>query len=842
MVQGAKKQAPQAPKPPLRTKEFPITHSDLHLCMRSLLLYALLPCSRCSTLRLNSEPSNIEFGAQGSLQLSCGGTAAVNSFLPASHADAFTTVELMNVPSTCLNVAIGATPCVPHHAGISPTMVCKWTSTLSSSSTGPIAPSNVKVMDGDEELGTAVRLKCPHPPPKELESMMVGSGSSSAAPPAPPTLLSPSYEFSTLDGTGHVGPTSTSAYAGTELDGQVSLLADGVQVWTVPATGRYTITAGGAQGGWGLKGNMPPGKGRVVVVTVGLAAGTKVKVLVGQEGLSPGNSAGPNPVSNSQIVDGGGGGGGTFVWIDGASLPLVVGGGGSGSGDGDYSCSGIDGRIDDTHMTNTNVGHGGSMLSRSCTGGGGGGWLSSGDRANGASDRNGYPGGGVQSDSGTLDNPNTGTSCGGAGRAAYGGFGGGGTAGYDGGGGGGGYTGGSVVEDAGCAGSTGSRPEGGSSYYGEATTLVDNTELSTNANGFVTVQLAADEPTFNTTLTVHFLSPSAPALPYLGLPGSEIQTWRASAGAPTRYLFSTLDGTGHVGPTSPSAYAGTELDGQVSLLADGVQVWTVPATGRYTITAGGAQGGWGLKGNMPPGKGRVVVVTVGLAAGTKVKVLVGQEGLSPGNSAGPNPVSNSQIVDGGGGGGGTFVWIDGASLPLVVGGGGSGSGDGDYSCSGIDGRIDDTHMTNTNVGHGGSMLSRSCTGGGGGGWLSSGDRANGASDRNGYPGGGVQSDSGTLDNPNTGTSCGGAGRAAYGGFGGGGTAGYDGGGGGGGYTGGSVVEDAGCAGSTGSRPEGGSSYYGEATTLVDNTELSTNANGFVTVSLPATLSKFTPVA
>ena len=55
-------------------------------------------------------------------------------------------------------------------------------------------------------------------------------------------------QFTTLGATGQRGPTSTAGYAGTALEGMVTLDQYGRQQWTVPADGTYRIEAYGASG------------------------------------------------------------------------------------------------------------------------------------------------------------------------------------------------------------------------------------------------------------------------------------------------------------------------------------------------------------------------------------------------------------------------------------------------------------------------------------------------------------------------------------------------------------------------------------------------------------------
>lgn len=95
-----------------------------------------------------------------------------------------------------------------------------------------------------------------------------------------------------------------------------------MQIWTVPTTGDYTITAAGAQGA-SADSLKVGGKGAQLTGTFTLTEGATLRILVGQLGL--------------QNASSGGGGGGTFV-VHYRALPattfadvLLVAGGGGGT-------------------------------------------------------------------------------------------------------------------------------------------------------------------------------------------------------------------------------------------------------------------------------------------------------------------------------------------------------------------------------------------------------------------------------------------------------------------------------------------------------------------------------
>ena len=253
-----------------------------------------------------------------------------------------------------------------------------------------------------------------------------------------------------------------------------------------------------------------------------------------------------------------------------------------------------------------------------------------------------------------------------------------------------------------------------------------------------------------------------------------------------RYFFSTLDGKEETGPTRTSGYAGTSLDGKVTL-SHGIQIWSVPVTGRYIIEASGASGANGTDSIQSEwrigGLGAKMEGTFALAKGAKLKILIGQEGHRTADF-GDKP---------GGGGGGTFVTLL-DDTPLIIAGGGGGGGtpkkqyeDGDPGqatengtrCGGTGGNGGqpcnaDTGSVDVAIPAGGGAGLKGNGGGGSGGWITS---------------------SLSFINGGTGGIC----PVSKGGFGGG-SFGFVTGGGGGGYSGGGVVgsSSSGVAGGGGS--------------------------------------------
>ncbi len=132
----------------------------------------------------------------------------------------------------------------------------------------------------------------------------------------------------------------------------------------------------------------------------------------------------------------------------------------------------------------------------------------------------------------------------------------------------------------------------------------------------------------------------------------------ASFQAQTTYSFTNASATGSAGPTQAqinSAYLATNLNGSVGIVTQGIQQFTVPATGSYSITAWGAGG--------PNAFGAKLNGTFNFSAGQVLYIAVGQ-------SANPS-----------GGNGGSFVSTGtsiATSTALIVAGGGGGNSSGAF--------------------------------------------------------------------------------------------------------------------------------------------------------------------
>ena len=100
-------------------------------------------------------------------------------------------------------------------------------------------------------------------------------------------LTQTTLTFTNAASTGQFGPNQTqvnAAYDGTTLDDAVTINTEGIQEWTVPATGVYTIEVWGAQGG--NNGWYPGGKGARMKGDFTLSANDVLKFVVGQQGYT----------------------------------------------------------------------------------------------------------------------------------------------------------------------------------------------------------------------------------------------------------------------------------------------------------------------------------------------------------------------------------------------------------------------------------------------------------------------------------------------------------------------------------------------------------------------------
>jgi hypothetical protein len=546
-------------------------------------------------------------------------------------------------------------------------------------------------------------------------------------------------DFTTCGATGNTGPSQPQCddeYFGSELAVEV---IDGIQAWTVPGDGEYTITAVGARGASGDTEYLG-GLGAEVTGTFALTEGTVLYIAVGQQG------SGQSSASN------GGGGGGSWVVQEG-DTPLVIAGGGGGTREAvlqdgcdattsEYGVSGSGSLETWSCGDRTGVIGTGGIVSGDSWGSGGGGL-----ETNGGSDYGTTSGGSSWFNGLSGGYPVDGA--GGCSDTAAGGFGGGGSGqGCHGGGGGGGYSGGD-----------GGRVAGGGGSYNAGTESFSLTGMG-DGHGYVIIEGTV-------------LSASG------GGSGS------GSGGEGGVFGFTTCGAGSQNGPTQDQCdeeYLGTTLEGWTTVTG-GIQQWVAPVDGEYMITAVGARGASGDSGYLG-GLGVEMTGTFLFTEGTVLYIAVGQQGS--GQSSGSN----------GGGGGGSWVVQEG-DIPLVIAGGGGGTReevlqdgcDATTSAYGVTGSASIETWSCAErtgvIGTGGIVSGVSWGSGGGGletdGAAEYGDTNGGSSWFNGLNGG---------YSPD---SCG---DTAAGGFGGGGSGqGCHGGGGGGGYSGGDGGRVAGGGGS-----------------------------------------------
>lgn len=578
-----------------------------------------------------------------------------------------------------------------------------------------------------------------------------------------------SHTFTNANVIGWDGPTlsqcrtaySSATWAQNTNKNYLNMTTTGIQEWKVPATGTYTIECAGAQGG----GVNSPGKGAIIRGTFNLTEGTTLFILVGQIG-------GREAQSSAGGVAGGGGGG-TFISLNSLSgtLLMVAGGGGGRSrvngGDASYSqtssaTGGTAGGAGNNGQAYGGAGYNGETSS-----------LAGGDRAR--SYLNGGRGGWGLPDAGQ----------------AFGGFGGGGGEGQFDGGGGGGYTGGNSGDDFAASG-------GGGSYIDSSGADVQNVGYNTS-HGYVTI-------TANFTI---------------------IDTLYSF----TSHTFTNASATGWEGPTlsqcrsaySSASWTQDTTNNWLNMTRQGTQLWTVPATGSYIITANGARGG-SVENVSTGGNGARLIGTFSLRGREVIRIIVGQMGVT----------SVLGITSGSaGGGGGSFVvrsTDDTTNSILVIAGGGGGAASGNSSIdrNGVGGTTDtsgtrarDNFLTPATNGNGGPGDIQSWGGAGGGGFVSSGGDAKHSSTTVTASGG----DKFAFGSRGGISRSGGYGT--QGGFGGGGGASW-GAGGGGGFSGGAADSSVG----TGTDKEGGGGGGSYNSGLNQTNQSGVNStHGSVTISL-----------
>jgi hypothetical protein len=306
-----------------------------------------------------------------------------------------------------------------------------------------------------------------------------------------------SFTFTSANVAGRSGPTLSQCLANyNTVDNSwlndtnfYNVPIQGIQLWTVPKSGTYRITAAGARGGKSHSSNLEGGFGAQIIADISLVKNDKIAIVVGQEGEDRSNAG--------VTYQGAAGGGGSFVYDNTTSTFYIVAGGGGGAASTRNNLltnqTTAHGKGDTIHGTNVTIrngwvanggrdGRGGNISSRGTLHGGpGAGILSDGQAANGLQGRskdNNWLGGNI-----IINSPN----------AVKGGFGGGGGAGNGANsvpnaasvwaGGGGGYSGGGSGGNGGAA--DGQYGGGGGSYT--ISGHVSNVSGINNSNGYVIV-------------------------------------------------------------------------------------------------------------------------------------------------------------------------------------------------------------------------------------------------------------------------------------------------------------------------------------------------------------------
>jgi len=284
--------------------------------------------------------------------------------------------------------------------------------------------------------------------------------------------------------------------------------------------------------------------------------------------------------------------------------------------------------------------------------------------------------------------------------------------------------------------------------------------LSLSSSGLISGTIGGSAGTF--TFTVNATDVNGRATTSSSL---SITTTSPGLYAFTSATFTTGGKTGPDGPDISQARNGVGNPSWAStylnMTTNGIQRWTVPASGNYRIRAIGAAGG--TSSALNPGRGTSMQGDFSLTQGEIINILVAQTGT----------VRNSSCNAGGGGG--TYVWRDSNNNILVIAGGGGGTGGG---ANGVDATTDQNGRNDTGAsstpGSGGNGASP-----GGAGWNTNGgtglDNSNNGNQR---PLEGGRGGNGNTNQVGDGGFGGGAGASGQ-------SCGNGGAGGGGGYSGGS---------------------------------------------------------
>jgi len=152
-----------------------------------------------------------------------------------------------------------------------------------------------------------------------------------------------SFTFESANLTGRLGPTRTqllSYYNTTTYPWlndtnffDVDSSAQGVQMFTVPASGTYRISAIGASGGYSYDTTRTNrvGAGAIVTADFDFTKNDVLRIVVGQKGRPVSTSNPDGPLTAEAYNSGGGGGSFVFYTLSDIEPLLVAGGGGGGS-------------------------------------------------------------------------------------------------------------------------------------------------------------------------------------------------------------------------------------------------------------------------------------------------------------------------------------------------------------------------------------------------------------------------------------------------------------------------------------------------------------------------------
>lgn len=214
----------------------------------------------------------------------------------------------------------------------------------------------------------------------------------------PPFIEFTNFTFTTGGVTGRTGPSlatllnvyDTNANPWLLDTDQFNMITNGYQLWTVPITGVYRITARGAQGTPSEADPSAGGRGAIITGDFNLTAGEKLQILVGQ-------TAG---VRDGRLYRSSAGGGGSFVvrYTGETNIVddiLVIAGGGGGSGsnpipsqvDAQTGTSGGQAIINGNNSGGAGGTNGSGGITGASANGAGGGFLTNGQASGGAEGR-----------------------------------------------------------------------------------------------------------------------------------------------------------------------------------------------------------------------------------------------------------------------------------------------------------------------------------------------------------------------------------------------------------------------------------------------------------------------